>query len=204
MNRFGVFIKSILMLEGVHSDIIDDRGGRTFFGISSRYNPEILTTDNKFQLALRIYRTKYYQNRNIDKIASDKLSFLLFDHMVNPTKEWGLEIQKQLNKISKVKVNTDGVIGKRTISTILSLNKGDQDLLADMVVKKLPSMKISYYNRNKDRTYVRGVLNRFSMRALLVSQGGSDISIDKANSFSDLAKAHSLVYSKAIKGEINA
>lgn len=100
-----------------------DPGGETKWGISKRYNPEVDIKNLTKEEAKAIYKQKYWDIFNGDKIKSYGLALLLFDSTVNPGSGRSLKwMQKSLNyfKVDE-KLEVDGIFGQKSVSALNSL-----------------------------------------------------------------------------------
>ena len=113
--------------EGGYADDPVDRGGKTIYGIASRYHPGWFNTVHDAykngqrasakRLAKKFYRSKFW-NDNYDSIEDTSLAFRLFDFGVNAGVKKSVKIlQESVNYINRRKLLTvDGDFGLHTLT----------------------------------------------------------------------------------------
>ncbi len=114
MTKVDDEISRIITNEGGLVNDPNDKGGRTFEGISERANPEAWTNGQPTDAEVRaLYIKKYVQGPGFDKIADDSLQVQLVDFGV--TSGPGVAIRKLQQVLG---VTADGVLGPQTLGTL--------------------------------------------------------------------------------------
>lgn len=157
-DAFDFLIKSDV--EGELSDLKDDRGGLTKFGLSERTYPNLdirnLTKDD----AKKIYQKDWWSILYND-ISSQKIVNALFITIINVGARPGhILMQKAINVLIKDDIEVDGLFGLETLD---ALNKCDPDQLLNTFTLILIQY---YYNldvgrgNNRLTSYLRGWVRR--------------------------------------------
>lgn len=152
--RFNKFFDELLFNEGGFSDDPDDSGGKTIYGISSRFFPETYKQimdlflqgkrDVAFQMAKKFYRKEFY-NPLYNELKDYQLAFRIFDVGVNIGKKKAIKIlQKCLG------ITADGIFGKMTLAKANEVN------IYDTFVEKLEE----YYKSLHQPKFEKGWLKR--------------------------------------------
>lgn len=127
MNKFDIAFEHLMANEGGYSDDPVDVGGRTIYGIASKYHREWFNVvynayknigvEAAKKLAKGFYRAKFW-NDNYDAIEDTSIAFRLFDFGVNAGVGTSVKIlQECVNYINRRKVLTvDGVFGLHTLT----------------------------------------------------------------------------------------
>ncbi len=125
--KFDIAFKHLMDNEGGYSNDPVDSGGKTIFGIASKYHPEWFnlvytaykSRDKKVaeDLAKKFYKSKFW-NDKYDLIEDSSLAFRIFDFGVNAGVKKSVKIfQKSINFWhNNGKLKVDGVFGLRTLS----------------------------------------------------------------------------------------
>jgi len=141
--------------EGTFSDLRNDPGGATNFGISLRFLKTILEDadedgfadgdidrdgdidaddirDLSLSKAQELYEKKFWKGAKCDKIKSTLISVKLFDMAVNmgPSQAWRL-MQAAINTLNDVLV-VDGKAGPKTLEAVNSLTDRDFMLVTNV------------------------------------------------------------------------
>ena len=126
MKKFDIAFEHLMNNEGGYSNDPVDSGGKTIFGIASRYHSywfNLVYTTYKSrginaakELAKRFYKSKFW-NDKYEIIEDSSLAFRLFDFGVNAGVKKSVKIfQKCVNFWYKKSVKVDGVFGLKTLS----------------------------------------------------------------------------------------
>ena len=179
MSNFNYVIDKLLKIEGGYVDHPNDRGGATNWGITigtlSAWRGKKVTKDDVKKLtqdeAKKIYKKNYWDAINLDSIISVLVAELVFDQSVNRgPKTAAKNLQESANKLLKVKLVEDGVIGPKSISAINSLPE------VSLAVEFFKDAQLDYativQKNTSQASFIRGWTNR--THALL------DLIIDKA------------------------
>ena len=151
-----------LRWEGYKSDDKLDSGGRTIFGIASKFYPEEvnamwdLPIEQAKLIAEKIYYTHYWLAGSCDDMP-DKTSIVHFDACVN----CGLhQAAKWLQEV--IGVIDDGVIGSKTITAMNNYVAGyGDDILANLLLKERELFYHFLVKRNPTQEkFLKGWLNR--------------------------------------------
>lgn len=122
--------------EGIYSNDPVDKGGKTIYGIASKYHPEWFkmvygaykASDIKGAKALAhsFYRSRFWNN-NYELIEDSSLAFRIFDFGVNAGVKKSVKIfQKSINYLFPKRyrgLKIDGVFGNMTLNTCNSINQ---------------------------------------------------------------------------------
>lgn len=130
MNRIVMsqrFLKAFTFTksnEGNFSNNPHDKGGKTIYGVSSKYFPEVFQTliDSKPEEVEEVLKAFYYTefwNDLYEQIFFEPLSIRLFDLSVNLGKKRAISIlQETFNKLSQDILKTDGIFGRGTLRAV--------------------------------------------------------------------------------------
>lgn len=174
MKYPDIFLRAFAYLmnnEGYYSDDPNDAGGKTKYGISSRFlqqgfkngslyldldfNGKIDDNDiyvMNVEHAKHIYFFEFW--KKVEKIKHPELSIKVFDTSVNIGSKKAIKILQKL-----VGVQQDGIIGEKTLAAIDEKNANK--ILADYCNEQaLYYYKIAFYNKPKSDKFLRGWLNR--------------------------------------------
>ena len=130
MADFAKHIDALLAKEGgyVETNYKNDRGGRTYAGVSFRSNPKwagwaLLDAgkieEAKIQVGL-VYKANYWNPLGLDKVTADGIAEVLFSSSVLSGPRTALRLAQRV-----VGVPADGIIGPQTLS---ALNASDPTL----------------------------------------------------------------------------
>lgn len=117
--NFDHEVQVILKHEGGYVDDELDPGGETNRGITIKVwkkhfsKPLIEQTELE---AIKIYKVDYYNPNRCGKIHDPAIRIQFFDIMVNTGN--AKILQRAVNRVSKNKLNIDGVIGDMTIGSV--------------------------------------------------------------------------------------
>jgi len=128
-KRFEQLIGAVLDHEGGLSNVPEDPGGLTKYGISLRAYPCLGANGIRnltVEQAKDIYYRDWWLRLRCSEIQDDRLAQKLLDTCVNVGKSAGVKIlQGALREIGQL-VSVDGVIGPKTIA---AANRADSDAL---------------------------------------------------------------------------
>lgn len=167
MVNFEKVIEELLKIEGGYVNHPNDKGGPTNWGITigvlSEWRGRKVTIEDMKALpqseAKLIYKKKYWDAINLDKINSLLLAKLVFDQSVNRGPVTAAKnLQESYNNISPIKLVVDGKIGSKTLEAI---NKVDP---VDIAVSFFKDAQLDYatiVQRNTSQAaFIRGWTNR--------------------------------------------
>jgi len=173
MANFDIAIPSLLKAEGGYVNHKHDKGKETNFGITIKkarkfgYKGEM--KDLPVELAIRIYREKYWNKMRLDFINNQTLAESMFNfgvhcgcHTASKTLQRALNLLNR-NNISWLDTIVDGIVGPKTRGIINSLSR--TDIL--YTIKVLIGLQFEKYIHicEKDPTqeiFIRGWVNRIS------------------------------------------
>ncbi len=133
ITKFDIAFEHLMNNEGGYSNDPVDSGGKTIFGIASKYHPEWFnlvytaykSRDKKVakDLAKKFYKSKFW-NGNYELIEDSSLAFRVFDFGVNAGVRKSVKIfQKCVNYLTSEGLGVDGKFGIQTLTTANRLNQ---------------------------------------------------------------------------------
>lgn len=129
MATFAWAIEYVLANEGGFSDVADDPGRETKYGISKQRYPDEDIPNLTWARAIELYKRDYWDGRGLDDLASQAIANKVFDMAVNlgPTVATRL-LQRALNFLvpKPHEIRMDGVLGPLTLALA---NRQDPELL---------------------------------------------------------------------------
>lgn len=168
MAKFDIAIPHVLAWEGGYANHPSDPGGETMRGITDRLDGKIdgmidvdgdgigdvNVKDLTEEQAKRIYKTRFWDRMQGDKIESQLIANILLDGYVNCGANGIRIIQRVLNQ------KDDGIVGPKTLTAI---NGADELLLYN----RYKDGRIKYYEDLVDRkpqlnVFLKGWLNRIN------------------------------------------
>jgi len=156
-EAFDFLIKS--NVEGVLSDLKDDPGGITKYGISSKQFPN-LDIPNLTKEKAKILYHKHYWDDDYDNIQNQNITNKIFLAIINMGAAKAHHIlQQSLNEMG-CEVEEDGIFGPQTCAAVNNVG-------ADFLLDKYSLNLIKYYLTldnirvsKKQTSYLRGWVNR--------------------------------------------
>lgn len=125
-STFDLAIARLFACEGGYIDNPLDRGGPTNLGVTLgelkvwRGNPNLTSGDVKTLTkteATMIYKDFYWDHLNLDQIKGQRTAIAIFDQSVNRGIHGaGLLVQRTLSMDFGCLLNSDGILGPRTIN----------------------------------------------------------------------------------------
>lgn len=126
--RFRRFVYAALINEGALANDPDDVGGKTIFGIASKYwkrEYEVCMAYwdageyiEAIEYAIQFYHKNFY-SLYYDQTTDESLTFKLFDFGINASPKRAVKaLQTVLCKKFLFRVSIDGILGKRTVKAI--------------------------------------------------------------------------------------
>lgn len=183
-SDFDYCLKHTLAIEGDYSDDPDDSGGKTKFGITEKVARENGYKDDMEKLpidfAKKIYKKKYWDVLELDKIESRELCKELFDSSVNVghtrAARWFQRCLNVLNNRGKRwdDLKIDFVVGEKTVA---AANIACSNLRwENRLVVALDSLQVAFYielceRREKDEKFIGGQIDKRALRALQMRGG---------------------------------
>lgn len=131
MANFSQFANKLLAFEGGFVDHPNDPGGATKFGITiftwKKFGRDI-NGDGRIDVedlklitakdALAIFKKRFWDRMNADKITSQPVAEIIFDHFVNATGVAIIMLQRLLNVRFGADLAVDGILGPKTLAAI--------------------------------------------------------------------------------------
>ncbi len=155
-NKFDKAMEFIFLMEGGFSHDVDDGGGVTKYGISSKQYPDIDVRNITKKRAALIYFEDYWLPLKCH-IFIDPLATVLFDTGINcgvgSASKW---LQLVCNKQGS-KLEIDGVIGSVTILEVIKYNSGT---LSDGVLSHRLLRYIKLERKPSQRKFFKGWITR--------------------------------------------
>ena len=153
MARFEDAIATVIANEGGWADHPRDPGGRTRFGISSRYHPEVDLDSLTLEGAQAIYRRDYWDRHGIGVIDSQEVATKLLDASVLLGPRPAIRLLQQALRAAGRPVTVDGIIGPETTD---ATNNAPTDAL----LAAFRSEMAGYLRERVARNPVKGVFLR--------------------------------------------
>lgn len=112
---FNAIVEYTLKKEGGYVDDNVDKGGETNFGISKASHPNVNVKNLTKEEAIEIYRKKYWDSTNIDKIHDQRIAQKLFDMSVLMGQKQAVILLQRALLASGRDVLIDGDLGRITV-----------------------------------------------------------------------------------------
>ena len=156
MSNFSKSLPYILKKEGGYVNDPDDRGGETYKGVARKIWPEwngwkfvdAKNWDKADSCLESFYKENFWDKCKLDLIEDDEIATSIFDFAVNAGVKTSIMLAQKA-----VGVDSDGIIGEKTISAINECDSSD--FLAAFalvkiaryisICKKNPSQKKYFY-----------------------------------------------------------
>lgn len=143
MAEFKDAIDFVLKNEGGLSDNPSDKGGKTYYGISSSFLQLVQWSNWEKGItkedAIKIYEKYFWDEHFLNEIESQRLATKIFDLVVNMgSKNAFTLIQRAANILLKNILIEDGIFGYKTLSAINSLD-------ADILIENIKLAQSRYY-----------------------------------------------------------
>lgn len=126
---YSAAVTWVIQAEG-GSRLVDDTGGLTRYGISTRAHPDVDVRTLTREGAERIYHEKYWLPLHADSLPA-ALALVLFDSAVNLGVSQAVKLAQKL-----VLVEVDGAVGPKTVSAI-KVYQPRQELIARYLEARL-------------------------------------------------------------------
>ncbi|MDE0211187.1 MAG: hypothetical protein OXJ64_15050 [Boseongicola sp.] len=161
-SAFSAHIEAVIEKEGGYrlTDIKDDRGGRTYAGISQRTHPQWLgwqAIDRgnipPVSSVHDLYKANYWDPLRLDEVKSDHVAGVLFSCAVLS----GIGVAARLAQ-AVLKVKADGILGGQTLA---ALNTSNPDLfVAHFSLARIARFCGIVAKNPKQIKFLRGWVNR--------------------------------------------
>ena len=166
MASFKVAIRTVLKHEGGYSDVGGDRGGKTVFGISSRFlkknKIKIKLKEITRKRAIDLYRKHFWR---YEHIGSQILATKIFDIAVNsgPSASHRL-LQRSLTGMG-LPCKADGIMGPKTLALV---NGGSPVTRPKKILKELRARQSVRYaeivlRRPSQKKFLLGWMRRAAL-----------------------------------------
>jgi lysozyme family protein len=159
-------VTALFTLEGVDSDLKDDRGGPTLFGVSSRVFPEVyealrsgtMSTDQLGRFYIERFMHTIPQWDILSR-RSPMIGALLFFGKVHGSgdEEYTSAIQTYLNELG-YSLKVDGVLGPISSDALLSVSRLKLRALEEALIEQVPSF--IKQRQIAVGSYANGIANR--------------------------------------------
>lgn len=124
MSSFRTSIEKTLALEGGPSNLANDPGGETRYGIAKHSHPDVDIDALTREQAIEIYRREYW-NPLYDRIIDQEVADEIFDFGVNVGVVPSVRIaQVAIRYLTVGPLVVDGVFGEGTLRALDSLSAG--------------------------------------------------------------------------------
>jgi lysozyme family protein len=180
MGVFELAIVPALSNEGGYSDSASDNGGRTYRGISEKYNPSwsgwaILNNMNlsyneivpSLEPSVYAYYKANYWDSYFNNIADQQVSNTMFDSRINQSGGYGSLVEIALGK----RTPGDYAMGVKVVGSDVALINADP---ANFYINFMAARKAYYESLNQPNN-ITGWLDRLSKFPSMISAGTSDI-----------------------------
>lgn len=164
-------ISSVLEVEKSYSNDPNDSGGETFWGISSKSHPEILTVrpQHRKELALKIYHEEYWRKLQIEHFDCVWLGWEVFDWSITSGTFWpALRLQESFNEVKTASFKPlveDAAIGPKTLTSINNWYKFEPTYQFPLYTLYCSS-RATFYGNVSGTRYTKGWLKRCFGRTL--------------------------------------
>ena len=170
----GGILSAVLIAEGVYSYDPYDHGGETKYGITEKVAKDYGYSGEMKDLtqgeALEIYEELYVLEPHFDEMVkiNPAVAHKLIDAGVNVgTSRVSIWFQKSLNNLSRngedyPLIDADGIIGPKTLSSYLALEKlRGKEKACSLILKSLDGYQTYYYSSlTQHRRYLAGWLDK--------------------------------------------
>ena len=116
--KYNLAFIRLMDIEGGEVNDPDDPGGRTKFGISSRYHPEVDLDSLTLEKANEFYRREYWDKNNIDLIDNHEIAQRVFIFCVNPGGKKAIVNLQKAATILGASLSIDGILGPKTAAWV--------------------------------------------------------------------------------------
>ena len=173
-SRFIRFVIAVLFNEGFFANDPDDVGGKTIFGIASKYWKKDYKACMAYwkagqyleaiEYAVQFYHRNFY-SLYYNQIRDESLAFKLFDFGVNASRRKAVKaLQTVITKKFLIRLKIDGVLGANTVKAInYATNSEGSKLIKDeslLYETYIYELKEFYEGRSTFWKFGRGWFNR--------------------------------------------
>lgn len=166
MAEFKIALDRTLKIEGPPSNSPDDPGGKTVYGISERWHPEMyhMGRDPSYEEAVEFYRETVWKKLHLDRIWSQRIANEVFDTAVNIGNFYAsIWLQKAYNALRPRRrhgerfgeIREDGILGPKTCVAANEFAKYNQEWESALVHYQDYQQAV-WYDASSDDTHKRG------------------------------------------------
>lgn len=160
-TRFERAVEKTLASEGLLSDHPRDSGGLTKYGIAQRHHPEVNVLTLTLEQAKAIYKAKYWDMLQCDRLRSARIAEELFDTAVNCGNGRAvLFMQKAYNLLRRRAIDEelkeDGAIGPKTLRCVNTFS----GLYENALYRAMNYFQAAHYERIGSPDFMRGWFGR--------------------------------------------
>jgi len=126
-DKFDRCFQKLLINEGGYAQLAGDRGGRTWYGVSERHQPEYFarifeapTPEARVAIAKDCYLKEYWTPMLCEQFP-EQLAFRLFDAAVVAGKHVAARCLQQACLLAGATLDVDGVMGPQTLAVARNL-----------------------------------------------------------------------------------
>lgn len=116
--NFTFAVNFLLSNEGGYSNVLQDKGGETNFGIASNYITGVDVKTLSRADAIKIYKTKYWEGTQIPFIEDNFLRTKFFDTAVLVGYTTATILLQRALQCTGLEVVDDGIFGKKTLRNV--------------------------------------------------------------------------------------
>jgi len=161
---FEQAVERVLKLEGGYVDHSADKGGPTRFGITQKtareYGYDGDMRELPKEIAKEIYKHRYWQNYDLDKIDHEQLAGKVFSFGINAGTHTAVKaLQRAYNLLTNSEIAEDGLVGPETLQAVNNYDKTDR------LLDCLKAIQAEYYldivrGNPGQNVFLAGWLNR--------------------------------------------
>lgn len=152
-HAFDNAFQRLLSVEGGLSDITEDNGGLTKYGISQRSYPQVDIANLTEDQAKAIYQSDFWDALKLDQVLDSSVASAIFDTAVN----FGQSRAKRIIQ-GIAGVTVDGIIGPKTLAAINSATA--PIFIAMLVLSRIEHRVDVCLHDPSQKTFIIGWLRR--------------------------------------------
>lgn len=162
MNREEIIRQVLVEIEGPISDHPEDPGGRTAWGITERWFPELFRNgDPTLDMAQRVATVQFWEKYRLDEIKSLKIAGEMFEFGFNAGFDDAVSIVQDayndLRPVDWIELKVDGCIGVKTI-TMINKFAGRSPEWHAALYNAMNCGQGMWYRKESKRTFRRGLV----------------------------------------------
>ena len=152
-HAFDNAFQRLLSMEGGISNVTEDHGGLTKYGISQRSYPNLDIANLTEDQAKAIYKTDFWDALKLDQIIDSSVASAIFDTAVNFGQPKAIRIIQGI-----AGVTVDGIIGPKTLTAINSATA--PIFIAMLVLSRIEHRVDVCLHDPSQKTFIIGWLRR--------------------------------------------